>query len=143
MDRNERRLRRLLEDELDDCCAGDVDSRLDDLDAIDAAVPENIDPDLAALGTLGDGTRYRIVRLLAAADGELCVCELEPLLSVSDSAISHALSDLADADLVTRRKDGTWRYYQLTERAAALVETLDATLDATRDADAPATEVDA
>ena len=136
---NDRRLRRLLEEELGDCCAGDVDERMRELQSIDDAVPSDVDADLAALGTLGDGTRYRIVRLLAAADGELCVCELEPLLSVSDSAISHALSDLADADLVTRRKAGTWRYYQVTERAAALVETL----DATRDADAPAAEVEA
>jgi DNA-binding transcriptional ArsR family regulator len=46
---------------------------------------------------------------------------------VSDSAISHALSDLRDAGLVTRRKDGTWRYYEATDRAEALLAALDDT----------------
>ncbi|PSP51038.1 transcriptional regulator [Halobacteriales archaeon QH_3_68_24] len=82
---------------------------------------------LAALGTLSDDTRYRLARVLSAADGELCVCELSPLVAVSDSAVSHALSDLTEAGLVTRRKDGQWRYYDTTDRADALLEALDGT----------------
>lgn len=141
MERDASRIRRLLDDEVGDCCDGDVEARLDDLEAIDSAVPTGIDDDRRALDVLGDETRYRIVRLLAAAEDELCVCELAPLVDVSDSAISHALSDLAEAGLVSRRKAGTWRYYRLTERAAAIVETLDATRD--DDSTAAATEVGA
>jgi DNA-binding transcriptional ArsR family regulator len=65
--------------------------------------------------------------LLKAADRELCVCEINPIVDVSDSAISHALSDLYDAGLVTRRKDGTWRYYETTDRAEAILTALDET----------------
>jgi DNA-binding transcriptional ArsR family regulator len=65
--------------------------------------------------------------LLTAADRALCVCEITPLVDISDSAISHALSDLHDAGLVTRRKDGTWRYYDATPRAEALIGALDGT----------------
>jgi DNA-binding transcriptional ArsR family regulator len=121
------RLRRLIADEIGECCAGDVDDRLDDLDALADAVPDGPAPDLRALQTLGDGTRHELARLLAAADGELCVCELAPLVDVSESAVSHALSDLAEAGLVTRRKEGTWRYYDSTDRARALLDALDGT----------------
>jgi DNA-binding transcriptional ArsR family regulator len=121
------RLERLIADEVGECCAGDVDARLAELESLGERVPAGPSADLRALRTLGDETRHRIARLLVAADGDLCVCELSPLLDVSDSAVSHALSDLADAGLVTRRKEGTWRYYGPTERAERLVETLDAT----------------
>ena len=121
------RLRRLLSEELGDCCEADVEDRIDELESLAAAVPDRLGTDLAALSTLSDETRHAIVRYLAAADGALCVCELSPLLDVSDSAVSHALSDLHDAGLVTRRKEGTWRYYDTTGRAARLLTALDET----------------
>jgi DNA-binding transcriptional ArsR family regulator len=121
------RLRRLIAEEVGECCDADVAARLDELEALAASTPEDVAADLDALSTLGDGTRHRIVRLLAAAEGELCVCEFSPLLDVSESAVSHALSDLTDAGLLTRRKEGTWRYYRTTERADRLVDALDAT----------------
>ena len=120
------RLRRLIADESGDCCDADVEARLEDIDALTDRVPEGHARDLDALKTLGNGTRYRIVRLLAAAD-ELCVCEITPAFDVSESAVSHALSDLVDAGLLSRRKQGIWRYYRTTARAERLVEALDAT----------------
>lgn len=126
MDQETARLRRLIADELGDCCDSDVEQRVDALEELSAEIPENYSADIDAFKTLGNDTRYRLVRLLDAADGELCVCELTPLLDVSESAISHALSDLADAGLVTRRKEGTWRYYDSTDRAKRLVSALDA-----------------
>jgi DNA-binding transcriptional ArsR family regulator len=79
------------------------------------------------MSTLGDETRYRLARLLDAADDALCVCELEPLVDVSESAVSHALSDLVDAGLATREKNGRWRYYEATSRTAAVLGALDET----------------
>jgi DNA-binding transcriptional ArsR family regulator len=121
------RLRRLLSEELDECCEADVQARVDELQALAGAVPESVDSDLGALGALSGDTRHRIARYLAAADGELCVCEFAPLVDVSHSAVSHALSDLADAGLVTRRKEGQWRYYDATDRAERLLGALDET----------------
>jgi DNA-binding transcriptional ArsR family regulator len=121
------RLRRLLTDRLGDCCDADVEARIDDLQALSGAIPADGGSDTAALATLGDGTRYRIARVLAAADGALCVCELDPLVEVSDSAVSHALSDLREAGLVTRHKEGSWRYYDATDRTERLLSALDAT----------------
>lgn len=124
---NDQRLRRLVTEEVGACCDEDVEARLEALDALTRDVPADVEPDLAALGALGSETRYRIVRALASADGHLCVCEINPLVDVSDSAVSHALSDLHDAGLVSREKRGTWRYYRTTERAEALLSALDAT----------------
>ena len=123
------RLRRLLSERLDECCEADVAGRVDELRGLAETVPAgpDADADLRALSTLSDDTRYRLARVLAASDDELCVCELEPLVDVSDSAVSHALSDLHEAGLVTRRKEGTWRYYDATERTARVLDALDAT----------------
>lgn len=82
--------------------------------------------DVQVLSALGNDTRYETLRLVADADGDCCVCELEPALGVSQSAVSQALSRLYAAGLVTRRKDGRWRYYAATPRATRLIETLDA-----------------
>jgi DNA-binding transcriptional ArsR family regulator len=103
-----------------------VAARVDSLRAHRPDVSETT-ADLQALKTLGDGTRHTIVSLLVAADRELCVCEIDPVVDVSASAVSHALSDLHDAGLVTRRQAGTWRYYAPTDRAVALLDALDST----------------
>lgn len=123
------RLQRLLADELGECCEADVESRLDELTALEddvdtGRVPERVPERVTILSALANETRYRIVQLLTAADSDLCVCELTPLLDVSDSAISHALSELSDAGLVERRKDGRWRYYRTTDQAERLLAAL-------------------
>lgn len=115
-----------------DCCAADIDARIETLEHHVTDLTSDATGDQAALKTLSNDTRYTIVRLLAAAGQELCVCEITPVVDVSDSAVSHALSDLSDAGLVTRRKDGTWRYYEATERATALLDALDRTREGPR-----------
>lgn len=122
------RLRRLLTDELGECRAEDCERRLEELEALKGGVRvEHVDEDVDALSALSNDTRYLLTRILSAADAELCVCELTPLLDVSESAISHALSTLVDAGMVERRKDGRWRYYRTTRRADALLAVLDGT----------------
>jgi ArsR family transcriptional regulator len=92
--------------------------------------------DVETLATLGNDTRYEALRLIAgAADGEVCVCDLEPALGVSQGAVSQALSRLFSAGLVERRKEGRWRYYSATPRAERLLAVLDETR-ATSDAGA-------
>jgi len=119
------RLSRLLADRLEECCDADVERRLDELRTLadDAFEGDAVRPAFAALG---NETRYRLVRALVVADEELCVCELEPLVDVSESAVSHALSDLVEAGLLARRKEGNWRYYAATPLAAALFEAAEA-----------------
>lgn len=127
------RLRRLIADDIGECCTADVDRRLKELNTIqETAGLGAVYDDVRTFSALGNETRYRIVRLLAAADGELCVCELDPLVDVSSSAISHALSNLTDAGLVERRKDGKWRYYRSTPLAERLLDGIDVEQEETR-----------
>ncbi|KTG29453.1 ArsR/SmtB family transcription factor [Haloferax profundi] len=83
--------------------------------------------DVQVLAALGNDTRYEALKLIAEAADGVCVCELEPALGVSQSAVSQALSRLYGAGLVSRRKEGRWRYYTPTPRATALLNTLDQT----------------
>jgi DNA-binding transcriptional ArsR family regulator len=122
------RLQRYLEDDLGTCRDADLEARLEELETLAEDADEtSFERDVAVLSALANETRYRIVRLLVAADNELCVCEIAPLMDVSQSAISHALSRLHDAGLVTRRKDGKWRKYEATRSTIALVAALDGT----------------
>ena len=93
-------------------------------------VPASIDEevilaDVQLLSALGNDTRYEIVRQISAANADLCVCDLESAVGVSQSAVSQALSRLSSAGLVSRRKEGSWRYYRTTEVAEALLSALD------------------
>jgi ArsR family transcriptional regulator len=88
---------------------------------------EAVAADVRMLATLGNDTRYEALRLVAEADEDVCVCELEPSLGVSQGAVSQALSRLFAAGLVERRKDGRWRYYTATPRARRLLRFLDET----------------
>ncbi len=87
---------------------------------------EGLEDEIEIFTALANTTRYRAIRLLAAADGEVCACDLAPPLDVSQSAISHALSRLFDAGLVDRRKQGRWRYYRTTSLAEEVIDVFDA-----------------
>lgn len=118
------RLQRLLTEKLGDCCPSDAERRLDELESL-AATAFSDDAARPVFAVIGNETRYRLLRALSVADEELCVCELEPLVDVSESAVSHALSDLVEAGLVTRRKEENWRYYTTTRLANELFAAAD------------------
>ena len=116
------------EDELDECREADLEDRLTTLESHRQEAEERIcDSDIRMLSKMGDETRFTILRILEAADSELCFCELTPLLDVSESAVSHALSDLRAADLIRRKKRGRWRYYELTDRAERILDAVEVT----------------
>ncbi|NLK27818.1 MAG: winged helix-turn-helix transcriptional regulator [Clostridiales bacterium] len=61
----------------------------------------------------GDSTRIKILWALDAA--EMCVCDIAALLNMTQSAISHQLRVLKQANLVKNRKDGKVVYYSLDD----------------------------
>ena len=61
----------------------------------------------------GDTTRCKI--LYALFESEMCVCAIAELLGMTQSAISHQLRILKDADLVGKRRDGKTIYYYLSD----------------------------
>jgi DNA-binding transcriptional ArsR family regulator len=83
------------------------------------------------LKALADETRLRIFALLTKA--ELCVCEIEDILDLSQSLVSNHLAVLRRAGLVESRRDAEdarWIFYRANATAAAaLRERLGALLD--------------
>ena len=83
------------------------------------------------LKVLADPTRLRIIGLLSQR--ELCVCDLEDLLGVSQSMTSHHIGVLRRAHLLVQRReerDARWVYYRLNPEAVArLKDALDGLLD--------------
>ncbi len=72
----------------------------------------------AVLKALADRQRLRIVNLLLRAGGEpVCVCEVQPLLSLSQGTVSHHLKQLVEAGLVERESRGTYSYFSLVPGA--------------------------
>ena len=70
--------------------------------------------DLADLFKLfGDTTRMKI--LFALLESEMCVCAIADLLGMTQSAISHQLRILKDANLVGNRREGKAIYYSLSD----------------------------
>ncbi len=61
----------------------------------------------------GDATRTRI--LYALSESEMCVCAIAELLAMQQSAISHQLKVLKDANLVACRREGKTVYYFLAD----------------------------
>ncbi len=81
---------------------------------------------------LGDETRLLIMGLLLL-QGELCVCDFEGLLDISQSRSSRHLRYLWNAGLVENRREGKWMYYRLPDvpdaRCQALLDALEALVD--------------
>lgn len=76
--------------------------------------PEETLYDLAELfKVFGDSTRIKI--LWALDEAELCVCDIAVLLNMTQSAISHQLRVLKQANLVRNRKDGKIVFYSLID----------------------------
>lgn len=69
-------------------------------------------PAVALFRSLGDGTRLRIVRRLAA--GEARVVDLTGELGLAQSTVSKHLACLRDCGLVDYRTEGRQSFYALT-----------------------------
>jgi ArsR family transcriptional regulator len=75
---------------------------------------------LVLLKALADETRLCIFTLLTGQ--ELCVCEIEEALGLSQSLVSNHLAVLRQASLVRARRDdadGRWIFYSADPAAAA------------------------
>jgi DNA-binding transcriptional ArsR family regulator len=67
----------------------------------------------AMFAAFADPTRFRILEALSS--GELCVCDLAALGSVSQSAVSHQLRLLRERGLVAFRREGNRAVYRLAD----------------------------
>ena len=78
---------------------------------------DEADATAALFNAIADPHRVRIVNLLANAPAAVCVCELTPVLGLSQPTTSFHLKKLVAAGLITREQRGTWAYYSLDRTA--------------------------
>lgn len=96
---------------------------------LDAALSEDQADELAgAFKVLADPVRLRLLSLIASApDGEVCACDLVEPLGRSQPTVSHHLSVLTEAGLLTREKRGRWAWFSVVpERLEILRDALGA-----------------
>ncbi len=65
----------------------------------------------ALFHALSDPVRLDVVLLLL--NGERCVCDLMADLGIAQSRLSWHLKTLADAGIISARREGRWNYYTL------------------------------
>ena len=97
------------------CCEPVLATPLSETEADDLA---------AAFKVLADPARLRLLSMIASAE-EACACDLVEPLGKSQPTVSHHLSVLTEAGLLTREKRGRWAWYRVVpERLAVLRDAL-------------------
>jgi ArsR family transcriptional regulator, arsenate/arsenite/antimonite-responsive transcriptional repressor len=96
-----------------ECCTPLTGTSLEDQRAVELE---------AVLKALADRHRLKIVNLLLRAGGEpVCVCEVQPLLGLSQGTVSHHLKQLVEAGVIERETRGTYSYFRLVPGALEAV----------------------
>lgn len=72
---------------------------------------------LSITKALSDESRLRA--LIAVRDGELCLCQIIQVLGLSPATVSKHMNILGQAGLVTRARQGKWRFYRLADGSAS------------------------
>lgn len=62
---------------------------------------------------LTDDTRIRLLNILS--ENQLCVCEVQAVLNISQTNASKHLNKLKAAGLITDEKKSQWSYYYLND----------------------------
>lgn len=80
------------------------------------------DKDNEIFKALSEPIRLRIVVLLT--EGELCVCDIQNVLSLPQSTVSRHMSRLKTSGVVQDSRRGKWVYYQLSFTGQPLITVL-------------------
>src|ERR1700759_794268 len=66
-----------------------------------------------AFKALGDPIRLQLMSMIASAPGgEICVCDLTPAFTISETTVSHQLKVLRETCLVDADRRASWVYYR-------------------------------
>jgi ArsR family transcriptional regulator, arsenate/arsenite/antimonite-responsive transcriptional repressor len=80
-----------------------------------AAEPATMTGAVEVLKALADPTRLSMVATLRRHGQPVCICDLVAVYDLSQPTISHHMSVLREAGLVSWEKRGLWRFYALNE----------------------------
>jgi ArsR family transcriptional regulator len=68
----------------------------------------------AFLRAIADSNRLKILCVLQS--GSKCVCEIVPIIGISDKLASHHLKQLKGIGLLTEKRDGKFIHYSLNKK---------------------------
>ncbi|EWG08477.1 ArsR/SmtB family transcription factor [Cytobacillus firmus] len=63
---------------------------------------------------IADKKRLQIMNILTQ-NGSMCVCDIAPLMEMSQSKLSYHLKILLDANIIKKETKGTWSFYELNQ----------------------------
>ena len=79
---------------------------------------------IAAIGkALAEPMRVNILDVLRRSGSPVCQCELRPLFKIPQSTLSHHLTKLANAGLVSVERRHRWAYYSITPESLKELKT--------------------
>lgn len=80
----------------------------------------------AGFKLLADPVRLRLLSIIAnSPNGQMCACDLPAILGRSQPTVSHHLSLLTEAGLLSREQRGKWAWFQIeSQRVAVLRDAL-------------------
>ncbi|MEM0158251.1 MAG: metalloregulator ArsR/SmtB family transcription factor [Thermoplasmataceae archaeon] len=88
------------------------------LPPIDVSKYENLQNQISSLGN-----KYRIAILLEISTfGELCACDLVPVLKLSQSSVTLHLQKLYREGFLKKQERGKYTYYRLNEERKDILE---------------------
>lgn len=76
---------------------------------------KNIEKTYEFLRAVSDANRLKILCLLQSS--AKCVCEIVPVLGISDKLVSHHLKKLKDINLLLEERDGNFIRHSLNQKA--------------------------
>ncbi len=87
------------------CCTPLAEETIDETEAAELAV---------LFKALSDPVRLRLVSMIATApSGEVCACDLPEIFDRSQPTMSHHLSQLTKAGLISREQRGKWAWFRV------------------------------
>ncbi len=97
-----------------------ANERIKELERIEAKVPEmkkdkELNKMLKLFKALANKNRLLILKLLI--NGVRCACEIEHLLGLSQSTVSHHISTLIEVGAIEAIKSGKWNLVELPENS--------------------------
>lgn len=79
----------------------------------------------AHLAALADPVRLRLLMMIRGApSGEICACDLPEAVERAQPTVSHHLSVLLRAGIVTREQRGKWAWFSISDDAAESVDAI-------------------
>lgn len=79
--------------------------------SLDTMDPGALSELVAITRAIADPVRLQVLDMLRGRPGEVCVCELQALLPISQPTLSHHLRRLREAGLVGVERRKQWMYY--------------------------------